>query len=309
MARKGTDIVDISTISDVAMAGTAPGCYFVIQVTSSNSRELETPSDIYYYTPPTGNLEAPITWESPIGLSRLSPVPLPGLSPIPVPERLDFQSLDKPIQTMENTDIQDSGIEGTLESLKASKTALCDGLVHSKPESTMKMTSELTQRYDKLLGKGHPETLHAEEQISCAIFVGGKHDEAGEFVIARLQEQIEASGGEHPRSLENLSALGLLYGMMEGSDTDKAVKLSRRALEGLVKMSGKEHETTIKCGVDLIRIFSLHGRRAEGVGILKEYGVLREDVDMRDIFGDDGDISDSSEDMGGSEWFELGTSS
>jgi hypothetical protein len=151
------------------------------------------------------------------------------------------------------------------------------------------MIPGLVEGYDNHLGKGHPDTLSAVDQISCALLVGGKIDEAGGLVVTVLNEQEKAFGGEHPRTLENLSALGLLYGMLESSDTDKALQLLRRALEGLLKILGEKHQSTIDCAINIIRVLGCHNRHAEGVEIMKEYGLLEKDWE------DDGDSNSGSD--------------
>ena len=61
--------------------------------------------------------------------------------------------------------------------------------------------------------------------------------------------------------------------MFEPSNADKIVKLLRRALEGLMKMMGKKHESTATCGIHILELLSNCGRDSEGVKLLKEYGL------------------------------------
>jgi hypothetical protein len=117
--------------------------------------------------------------------------------------------------------------------------------------------------------------------------VGRERDEVGELVIRTLDEQKKSFGGEHSRTLENLSYLGLLYSLLEGSDIDKAVKMLRRALEGLMKMMSKDHSTVICCAHHILSALNNCGRVDDAVKILEEYDL--HSVIWEALSGDDSD--------------------
>jgi hypothetical protein len=99
---------------------------------------------------------------------------------------------------------------------------------------------------ERVLGKGHPDTLSSVNILALVLQYQGKY-EAAEEMNRRVLEGVEkALGKEHPNTLASVYCLA--YWLHEQKRYKPASELYHRAYTGYKEVLGLNHPTTVACG-------------------------------------------------------------
>jgi tetratricopeptide (TPR) repeat protein len=98
-------------------------------------------------------------------------------------------------------------------------------------------------RFEKILGKEHPDTLNSMNNLAEVLDSQGKYKEAEEMHQRTLELQEKVLGKEHPETMTSMNNLSLA--LYRQSKYDEAEEMHQRTLELRERVLGKEHPHTL----------------------------------------------------------------
>ncbi len=113
----------------------------------------------------------------------------------------------------------------------------------------------------ELLGKEHPETLAAMNNLALTLYSQGELGEAHKLQEQVLEASVRVLGKEHPEALKATNNLAQTLGAQ--GELAGARKLQEQVLEASVRLLGKEHRETLKAANNLAVTLYAQGELAE----------------------------------------------
>ena len=91
----------------------------------------------------------------------------------------------------------------------------------------------------------------------------GRVEEAIQLLLQAIEDSRDTLGSMHPRRLENMRLLGILYEKM--SNLGETVRLYRLVLDGRIRMLGENHSYTLGMRRDLEELLRRVGNQDDEI--------------------------------------------
>jgi len=138
------------------------------------------------------------------------------------------------------------------------------------------LAEQALERYEKVLGKEHPDTLRCMNNLAWVLDSQGKYDEAEEMYRRTLELRERVLGKKHPDMLGSMNNFAVV--LKNQGKYDEAEEMHRRTLEGYQTVLGKEHPDTLSSMNNLALVLSRQGKHDEAEEIHRQEQGLSEKV-------------------------------
>jgi len=124
---------------------------------------------------------------------------------------------------------------------------------------------ELHDRWQRVLGPDHPDTLTAAAYLTAALIYLGKHEQAhvvGEDALRRARPVLGPDHSDTLRLLGSKITLGVLGPLApalgpESPDTEHVDALAEDTMQGLLRTLGPDHPITLLLSLNMGRVMAL----------------------------------------------------
>jgi tetratricopeptide (TPR) repeat protein len=136
--------------------------------------------------------------------------------------------------------------------------------------------SELAALSDRILGRGHPDTLAVDEQLADAYLAAGQAAEAVSWFRWVLAERVRVLGPDHPRAIAARRDLG--HTLVAANQADDAVTVLDRVIGDYERVRGADQPETLGARDELAAAHHAAGQFADAVRIYRHTLASRERV-------------------------------
>ncbi len=134
--------------------------------------------------------------------------------------------------------------------------------------------SELAAVSDRVLGRGHPDTLTARARLAEAYLVAGQVAEAVSWFRWVLTERVRVLGPDHPSAITARRDLG--RALMAAAEFAEAATALERVVGDYERIRGPDRPETLAAQGELAAAYRATGRSAEAVRLYRRVLEVRE---------------------------------
>ena len=125
--------------------------------------------------------------------------------------------------------------------------------------------NELAAVSDRILGRGHPDTLAADEQLAGAYLAAGQAAQAVSWFRWVLAERVRVLGPDHPSAIAARRDLG--HALVTANQAAGAVTVLDRAVGGYERVRGPDQLDTLGARDELAAAYQAAGQFADAIRI------------------------------------------
>ena len=125
--------------------------------------------------------------------------------------------------------------------------------------------NELAAVSDRILGRGHPDTLAADEQLAGAYLAAGRAAQAVSWFRWVLAERVRVLGPDHPSAIAARRDLG--HALVAANQAAGAVTVLDRAVGDYERVRGPDQLDTLGARDELAAAYQAAGRFADAIRI------------------------------------------
>ena len=134
--------------------------------------------------------------------------------------------------------------------------------------------SELAEVSDRVLGRGHPDTMTARARLAEAYLVAGQVAEAVSWFRWVLTERVRVLGPDHPSAITARRDLG--RALMAAAEFGEAATALERVVGDYERIRGPDRPETLTAQEELAAVYLATGRSAEAVRLYQRALEVRE---------------------------------
>jgi len=133
---------------------------------------------------------------------------------------------------------------------------------------------ELAAASGRILGRGHPDTLAADEQLAAAYLAAGQAAEAVSQFRWVLAERVRVLGPDHPSAIAARRDLG--HALMAASQFSDAVTVLNRVVGDYERVRGTDQLETLRARDELAAAYHAVGQPADAIPLYRRTLASRE---------------------------------
>jgi tetratricopeptide (TPR) repeat protein len=135
---------------------------------------------------------------------------------------------------------------------------------------------ELAEMSDRILGRGHPDTLAVGKQLADAYLAAGRATDAVSWFGWVLAERVRVLGPDHPSAIAARRDLG--HALVAASQFGDAIAALDRVIGDYERVSGADHLDTLGARDELAAAYHAAGQFADAIGLYRQTLASRERI-------------------------------